>query len=341
MIDIREIIKRPEYKWIEEYKDRLMFLTFGGSHAYGTNLPTSDIDIRGVMLPTKESLIGLNKEEQRLDPETDTCIYEFNKFVKLISNCNPNTIELIGCKPEQVLIFNDLGKELIDNKDLFISQKCINSFSGYAISQLRRLQNANCHDSYNKEEKERHILATLENVKIRNLDNNQRLAGLINLEIIDNEINIRVKEGSYKIRELATALNELSGIARGYDKLNYRNSKKDEIHLSKHAMHLTRLYLMCLDIIEGKGINTYRENDLPLLLSIRKGEWLREDGQMQDRFFDLVTELEQKLEKAKKTMTINKNPNYKKIEEFVIKINSLVIKEDYRQYNQPKLLSEF
>lgn len=35
MIKLKELIKRPEYSWIEEYKDRICFLTLGGSH---TNL---------------------------------------------------------------------------------------------------------------------------------------------------------------------------------------------------------------------------------------------------------------------------------------------------------------
>ena len=35
MIDLNELIKQPEYEWLNEYKDRLCFLTIGGSH---TNL---------------------------------------------------------------------------------------------------------------------------------------------------------------------------------------------------------------------------------------------------------------------------------------------------------------
>lgn len=33
MIDLKELITRPEYKWLDEYKDRLCFLTFGGFHS--------------------------------------------------------------------------------------------------------------------------------------------------------------------------------------------------------------------------------------------------------------------------------------------------------------------
>ena len=43
-------------------------------------------------------------------------------------------------------------------------------------------------------------------------------------------------------------------------------------------MHLVRLYLMCLDILEKQEICTYRENDRDFLLSIRNGMFQNEDG---------------------------------------------------------------
>lgn len=37
-------------------------------------------------------------------------------------------------------------------------------------------------------------------------------------------------------------------------------------------------YLMCLDIFEKEEIVTYRENDRELLLEIRRGKYMNEDG---------------------------------------------------------------
>ena len=97
MLDIEEVWNSDQYiKLREELSDKLCFITFGGSHAYGTNVEGSDIDIRGVMLPTVEELIGLNRVDQKLDEETDTCIYSFMKFVNLARDANPNVIEMLG-----------------------------------------------------------------------------------------------------------------------------------------------------------------------------------------------------------------------------------------------------
>lgn len=37
-MELKEVLSRPEYAWLEQYKDRLCFLCYGGSHAYGTNV---------------------------------------------------------------------------------------------------------------------------------------------------------------------------------------------------------------------------------------------------------------------------------------------------------------
>ena len=50
--------------------NNLMFLTLGGSHAYGTNTPTSDIDLRGCAFMPKEVLLGTTSQTLRSTPST-------------------------------------------------------------------------------------------------------------------------------------------------------------------------------------------------------------------------------------------------------------------------------
>lgn len=123
------------------------------------------------------------------------------------------------------------------------------------------------------------------------------------------------------LRQFISISNELTEVTRHYDKLNHRNSKKDDAHLNKHAMHLIRLYLMCFDILEKGDIITYRENDKDFLLSIRNGEFQNEDHTFRPEFFDLVKEYEKRLEYAKNNTDLPNHPNMKRVEELVMSIN--------------------
>ena len=102
--EIQKMVNESEdYKFLQtnpHLKDSIMFLTLGGSYAYGTNIETSDVDIRGVASPSVRDILGFGKFEQVVNTKTDTTIYEFNKIISLLMNCNPNVIELLGCKPE-------------------------------------------------------------------------------------------------------------------------------------------------------------------------------------------------------------------------------------------------
>ena len=140
----KELLENKEYSFLRENEhlgDNIILLGLGGSHAYGTNVEGSDIDLRGCALNTKEEILTNKNFEQFVNNETDTTIYSFNKLVSLLSNCNPNTIEILGLKEEHYLYKNKIGQELLDNKKLFLSQVAVKSFGGYAGAQLRRLDN--------------------------------------------------------------------------------------------------------------------------------------------------------------------------------------------------------
>ena len=159
-----ELLANKDYAFLTESPllgNNILLLTLGGSHAYGTNVETSDIDVRGITYNPVGSLLGNRVFEQYEDEATDTVVYGLNKMFKLLLECNPNTIEQLGSKPEHYIILNDDGKKLIENRKIFLSKRAIYTFGGYANSQLRRLQNALARDSYPQAEKEKHILGSI------------------------------------------------------------------------------------------------------------------------------------------------------------------------------------
>lgn len=335
-MDFNGLLQSSQYDFIRKHErlgDRIMLLGIGGSYAYGTNNEDSDIDFRGVTLQLPSDLIGLTKFEQYEDGKTDTVIYGFNKLVKLLLECNPNTCEMLGLDKEQYLIKSKLGQDLLDNSRLFLSKRAIRSFGGYADAQLRRLQNAIARDSLSQSEKEKHILKSVSNA----LDDfNRRHAGKesgsIRLYIdqaqnpeLDTEIFVDADYQHFPLRDYTDLWGAMRTVVREYDKIGKRNKKKDDNHLNKHAMHLLRLFMMAIDILEKGEIITHRKDDLPVLLAIRRGDYMREDGTFAPEFYELLEEYESRLDKAAANTSLPDNPDMEEVEKFVERVNRYAV----------------
>ena len=299
-----------------------IYQTLSGSIGYGTNLEHSDIDLRGVALESKESIYGFQNFEQMEERETDTVIYGLKKFVSLALKGNPNIIELLGTKDEHIIYMNKYGETLRNNKELFLSKRIINTFGSYATAQLRRLQNALARDQYPQNEKEKHILNTLNNQMNHFSTNYAKFPlGSMNLYIdksnkqeLDTEIFMDIHIDKYPLRDFASIYAEMNNITREYEKLNHRNRKKDEGKLYKHAMHLIRLLIMGTEILNTHEINTYRREEHDLLMDIRKGKYSYED------IFKLVEGYEAKFREASLSTTLPKEPDEKVVEALLISL---------------------
>ena len=328
--EIKEKLASKEYEFLRTDKHlgkNIIFLTTGGSYAYGTNVETSDLDIRGIAVETSCEILGSSSFEQFENRETDTVIYGLRKILKLMLNCNPNVLEMLGTKDEHIFICNKYGKMIKDNTNLFLSKRAIQSFGGYASAQLRRLQNALARDNYPQKEKEIHMLNTIK-TQIATMKDRYEVFSKENLNIyidkskkedFESELFIDVNFKHYPLRDFKNIYAEMSNVIKDYDKLNHRNSKKDTNHLNKHAMHLIRLFLMGTELLEGKGINTYREKDREFLLKIRKGEFSYSE------IFEMVNDYEKKFDYAAKNTSLKDEPDYDKVEELMISINRDVI----------------
>lgn len=335
--EIKQKIQGPEYDFLrtnEHLGSNIILITLGGSHAYGTNIETSDVDIRGCALNAKDEILTNKNFEQFVNEETDTTIYSFNKLVSLLASVNPNTIETLGCRPDHYLYLSPIGQELLDNRHLFLSKRCIHSFGGYANAQLRRLDNKAAR-LVSQSQQEQHILKSIENAAFAfkeqyfayDDDAIKLYIDKSEQEEYDTEIFMDVHLTHYPLRDYKGMWSVMNNVVKDYAKLGKRNSHAIEHgKLAKHMMHLVRLYLMCLDILNNGEIVTYREKDHDFLMDIRNGKYLDENRQPIPEFFDIVDELEAKLDAAKETTELPDNPDYKRINEFVASVNERIVR---------------
>lgn len=139
--ELQRIIDSEPYDFLRtdpHLGKHLMFLTIGGSNAYGTNVEGSDVDIRGVALNSKEDLLGLGEFEHHVNTATDTTVFSFNKIVKLLSNGNPNVLELFGNSDDLVISYSPTTKLLMENKKLFLSKNTIKPFGGFVNDLINK-----------------------------------------------------------------------------------------------------------------------------------------------------------------------------------------------------------
>ena len=286
---IKEKLKSAEYDFLrtnENLGSNIILLTLGGSHAYGMDKEDSDVDVRGISLNSKSDILLGADFEQVVDVDTDTTVYSFNKMIQLLTSNNPNTIEQLGCLPQHYFYLSEIGKELLDNRKMFLSQICVHTFGGYASSQLRRMSNKAAR-LVSQAENESYILKSIDNARyeFKNRyypfedDNDLKLyIDKSAQEGYDSEIFMDVRLNHYPLRDWAGMWNEMKTIVSSYNKFGRRNEKAvAHDKLGKHMAHLIRLYMMCIDILEKEEIVTYREKEHDLLMNIRNGEYLDEN----------------------------------------------------------------
>lgn len=305
----------------KEFFDRIIYLGYDGSIANGTNNENSDIDLRGIILPSHKEIFTLKAQEKPYTDEfSDTVLFPLKQVMHLLAECNPNVLNMLGTKPEHVMINSVFGEMIRENQELFLSQQVYNTYGKYAINVMRNLKYALGGGKTDPLEKEQHIKETLE-FKIDTFhERYQEIDNKILLNLLDSnksgfekEICINLSLENYPIRDLSSLLKELSEIIRDYDKLKQRNKKSTDIDLYKHAMSIILLLLRGKDILEGKGIVTYRE-DRNLLLDIRQGKYAFEE------IFEMAEQLKKEMVYAKENSSLPLVTDKDKINELTMTI---------------------
>ena len=100
--------------------------------------------MRGVFIPPPEYVLGMSRVEQYQEAGSDTrpdlVVYELRKYISLAADANPNILEVVFADDSDILKITEAGRLLRANRHLFLSKKARHTFSGYAMSQLKRIE---------------------------------------------------------------------------------------------------------------------------------------------------------------------------------------------------------
>lgn len=113
-----------------------------GSLAYGTNLPTSDRDVRGIFFVDREFHLSPwhTCGEVNVGDEEDTKYYELSKFMMLLVDQNPNIVESLWIRIEDCFGVTPAYELLRSVRQELLSSKCKFTYAGYAHEQMKRIR---------------------------------------------------------------------------------------------------------------------------------------------------------------------------------------------------------
>ena len=305
-----------------------IFLSRSGSLAYGTNIKGSDEDFKGVCVPPKDFVVGpffsFEQKEELVSKghPADRVIFSLSKFMKLASECNPNIIELLFTETEDWVVCTDIGLELVENRNLFLSKKAKWRFMGYAHAQLKRIKG---HRSWllnppkGKPSRADYGLPEVGNKVI----SGSTMGAVDELKSQGYEFGGEVMTAIASEKRYATALQHW----KQYENWKKtRNESRAALEAkfgydTKHGMHLIRLMRMCEEILSGKGVIT-RRPDAEELVAIRLG------SKSYDELIEEAEQLQARCEKLFETTTLPNAPDPKKLNDLCIELH-----EDFWKQN--------
>ncbi|MEU8222164.1 nucleotidyltransferase domain-containing protein [Kribbella sp. NPDC048915] len=120
-------------------REHTIYAVVVGSRAFGLDTDESDTDTRGVYVAPTEAFWSLAKPPTHVDgPEPEWFSWEVERFCELALKSNPNLLEVLHSP--LVVRQTPLGEELLTLRRAFLSQLAYQTYSGYVLSQFKKLE---------------------------------------------------------------------------------------------------------------------------------------------------------------------------------------------------------
>jgi predicted nucleotidyltransferase len=146
----------------EDLRPWIIYCCQVGSHAFGLAGDESDDDLRGIYLPPARlhwSLFKLPEQLEFADSEKDEVYWDFEKFLKLALKANPNVLETLWTP--LVLHADETARRLREMRDVFLTRNVYKTYSGYVLSQFRRMANGHAKTGKYKAKHAMHLIRLL------------------------------------------------------------------------------------------------------------------------------------------------------------------------------------
>lgn len=306
---------------------KVLYKIKSGSHLYGLNTPTSDMDYVGVYIEdsfedfidpfnTKDEMdtsIKSKKENGKNDTDAvDEKYFHIKKFIKLCADNNPNILEMLFA-PEDCIEYvdPDFKSLILDHPEMFVNAKLIDRFIGYAKSQEQK--------SYTKSDNYV-TLNTFSNslkrvAKLKTMQAKMREAVLhLDPELFKGKTNQNPVDIVYEVGDMKfpSGITIKEAIARIKDRFSRASHRIEGIFINRYEpkfmSHTVRLLEEGYQLLtNGKISFPFTGQALEDIMSIKLGNTPVEDVP------EIVNEYKERLSELEKVHTLPKTADYESI----------------------------
>lgn len=136
---LEELVGTREF---DAWRPHVIYRCVVGSQAFGLSDEGSDVDRRGIYLPPADLHWSLYGVPEQVGPERGEdaaeCYWELQKFLVMALKANPNILECLHTP--MVEFAAPLAEELLANRAMFLSKLIYQTYSGYVMSQFKKLE---------------------------------------------------------------------------------------------------------------------------------------------------------------------------------------------------------
>ncbi len=320
--------------------DKLLYLVRFGSHLYGLETEDSDLDLKGIVLPSEKSLI-LNNSTEQYGPyssggdegsngsdDIDLELWSIHKFFKLLQRGDTNAYDILYSGDSDVIEFGS-GKflEVLNTRsELWGSRAIRGAFIGYSYGQVKRYEAKGFNFATLKS-----ILRFFKEVENNNDDfnGNSRLANYsdelidyvnreneeLQIKVVEDNKDIYMKINDYKKYPVGIRVKQFrDSIQNWASEYGSRVRNNDDGVDWKSISHAFRVLKFADELVtEGDFTYPFSEEDREKLLAIKNGEVDFKEKVSELR--DYVEEVGDKLESSK---MLSSKPNARKMRELIL-----------------------
>jgi predicted nucleotidyltransferase len=306
-------------------KNNIILDIVSGSHLYGTNTESSDVDYIGIFTPPVEIILGMLPRVNNIEighkvkdihgkntnEAVDHKLYEFRNFLNLALANNPNILEILFVNESSIQYINNTGQSLLDLRRCFPSKLCVTKFVSYAHSQKHKMVIRR--DHYENLVEAQNLLSSCDSnlVMAEVFDRyiKYRTSGLANI-FFKKENSKYIYCGDICIEPGVYAKKALKIVNERLAKAGNRKELLTKYGFdTKFGSHLIRLLYEGLMLLEQQTL-IFPLPFASIITDIKTGKW------EMDKVLELADKLEAKIRQMESKSNLRSKPDFDTIHKF-------------------------